>query len=96
MTMKKMLIGAALTFAMFAATDSTAQTFDQAIQEYNEQTGTTTYEGKELEPQGHRIGRLPKDVDGDGVVDYWICCNEFWLFGIRIWSSSEVWFEFPE
>lgn len=95
--MKKILLAAAFTgmCALLSIPQTSAQTFERAIQEYYEQNGTTTYDGIALEPQGYRIGRLPKDLDGDGTIDVWVCCNEFWLFGIRIWSSSNVWYEFP-
>lgn len=86
--MKKIILGLALWGGLiFSSTPSPAQTFEIALQQYQEETGTTTYEGQEVQPAWFRHKTKDVDTNGDGKADAKLEWNEFWIFGKRIWTG---------
>jgi hypothetical protein len=87
--MKKVSLGLSLFcgLSFLSTTKTSAQTFEIARQLYFEETGTTTYHGEELQPQWFRHIVKWIDTNGDGIPDGKIEWDEFWLFGVRIWSG---------
>lgn len=86
--MKKVFLGISLICGLvFFTNKSSAQTFEIALQEYEAETGGTTYEGEELQPSWFRHKTRDIDTNGDGKPDGRIEWNEFWIFGKRIWTG---------
>jgi len=91
--MKKLVFSVVIATAALVLTNSkvTAQTFQQAVTEYHQETGAITYQGQPLQPMWFKVGKNPVDLNGDGEKETNICHNEFWLFGVKIWEGKETW-----
>lgn len=91
--MKKIIFSCILCLGLtFTSKVSSAQNFAIAIQQYVHETGSTLYQGQEVQPEWFKRTRHGIDDNGDGKIDYYVCSNQFWLFGHCFWQS-EVWFE---
>ncbi len=88
--MKKLIFGLSLLISLsFLSNNSFAQTFTIALQEYRNETGTTTYEGQELQPQWfeHEVIVVARYPDGKPFIT--VEWNQFRIFGKVIWTGKK-------
>ena len=87
--MKKVILGASLMLGLcFMGTSVKAQTFSKAVAEYKQQTGSTTYQGQELQPMWFKDAVNDVDTNGDGIKDRRFITPQFWLFGHCFWQGE--------
>lgn len=88
--MKKLFFATALILsANFISTEAHAD-FKSAITEYEQEFGTTQYQGEIVTIEWFRVNRHSIDLNGDGMMDTYVDVDEFWAFGHRIWHSRNT------
>ena len=69
--MNKVILSFVLCLGLsFIGKTSSAQTYEVAIQQYVQQTGSPLYEGNPIEPQWFKDVRNGVDFNGDGKIDF--------------------------